>query len=395
MASRLTVRSVLTSLAIFGAGLAAAPSALATADLTTSTTATPAVAYQLNPAHTGVTGDAMAASPTKRWAVNFTGAVSYPLVTPDRVFVTVANPNSYGTQLYAFNAVTGAKDWGPIPLYGTYYWSGLAFDKGRVFTVNENGVMEAFNALTGERLWSVQLPGQYSFSSPPTAFGGYVYTGGAGSGGTLYAVNEATGALVWNAGVMNGDHSSPAVSSSGVYVSYACGQTYDFNPLTGAPIWHRSTPCEGGGGKTPVLAGGRLYVRDFSYAAMLDASSGAFLSPFASSGPAPAVDAKTIYDLAGSTLTATNVTSGATDWSFAGDGTLSSAPLEAAGTVFVGGTSGELYALSSATGQVTWSTNVGAPITAPDEQNAVELSGMAESAGLLVVAASDELVAYR
>jgi outer membrane protein assembly factor BamB len=71
--------------------------------------------------------------------------------------------------------------------------------------------MEASSASTGHVRWAIQLPLQYAFSSPPTAGNGYVYTGGAGSGGTVYAVNETTGALKWTGAVENGDNSSPAV----------------------------------------------------------------------------------------------------------------------------------------------------------------------------------------
>ena len=83
--------------------------------------------------------------------------------------------------------------------------------------------MTAWDAATGARAWSRNLDGQYSFSSPPTAFGGSVCVGGAGSGGTVYAVDGATGALRWTASVENGDDSSPVVTDDAVYVSYACG----------------------------------------------------------------------------------------------------------------------------------------------------------------------------
>jgi outer membrane protein assembly factor BamB len=356
----------------------------------------PAVAYQLNAQHTGATTDSVAATPTKQWSVTFSGGVSYPLITGGLVYVTVADSSHYGTKLYALSATTGKKVWGPVALGGTYYWSGLTYASGRVFTVNFDGLMEAFNAVSGAAEWSRQLPGQYEFSSPPTAADGYVYTGGAGSGGTVYAVDQTNGVLEWTGSVENGNNSSPAVSKSGVYVSYACGQTYDFSPGAGALIWRRSTECEGGGGKTPVLANGRLYVRDFEYPAVLSAGTGKVLGPFSTSGPAPAVDSADIYDLSASTLTATSVSSGAVSWSFAGDGTLDSAPLVAAGTVFIGGSSGELYALSSSTGTVTWSTNVGAAIPAPDEQDvSAPLTGLATSGGLLVVPAGETLVAFR
>jgi outer membrane protein assembly factor BamB len=257
--------------------------------------------------------------------------------------------------------------------------------------------MEAFDATTGVPGWSIQLPGQYLFSSPPTAMGGLVYTGGAGSGGTLYAVDEHTGALVWTGSVMNGDHSSPAVSPGAVYVSYACGQTYSFAPSTGALIWHVNTACEGGGGKTPVLANGRLYVRDAQFPGVFDAGTGALLGAFATSGPAPAVTPSGTYDVVAGTLAASGVTPGTpTMWSFAGDGTLSAAPLVAGDDVIVAGTSGNVYALSSQTGSVVWSANSGSGVRAPDEQNVSQpLTGLAESGGLLIVPAGNTLVAFR
>ena len=343
-----------------------ATNALASATPPPSTPA--AVAYQLNAGHTGVTADSVAASPTKRWSDVFPGGVSYPLIVGSRVYVTVAHASTYGTTLYALQAGTGAKLWS-VNLGGTYYWSGLTYAAGRVFTVNYDGVMEAFDAVTGATDWSTQLPDQYAFSSPPTAANGYVYTGGAGEGGTAYAVDQANGVVKWTAPVENGDNSSPAVSASGVYVSYACGQSYDFDPSSGAQIWHRSTACEGGGGKTPVLADGFLFVRDLAYPGVLNASTGAMVAQFTTSGPAPAVDSSQIYDLSDSTLTARSLSSGAPAWSFTGDGTLDSAPLVAGGTVIIGGGSGELYGLSSATGAVSWSTNVGAGIPGPDEQD--------------------------
>ena len=344
---------------------------------------TPAVAYQLNAAHSGTTADTLGSSPQLKWSRSLSGA-SYPLIFNGRVYVIA------GGALYALDASTGATVWGPVPNAGF----DLAYDSGQVFTLTFGGILQAFNASTGASNWATQLPGQTSFTSPPTASNGFVYTGGAGSGGTVYSVNESSGTVAWTSSVMNGDKSSPAVSSSGVYVSYACGQTYDFAPTSGAQIWHRDTSCEGGGGKTPVLANGKLYVRDFQFPAVLDAGTGNVLASFATSGPAPAVDANNVYDLSGTTLTAQSLSSGSVTWSFTGDGTLSSAPLAAGGTVVVGSTSGHLYGLSSSTGATRWTINVGAAIPAPDEQNQVSITGLATSGGLLVVPTASGIVAY-
>lgn len=372
----------------------------ATSQATTAVTApagTPATAYQLNAGHTGATSDSFWTGAIKRWTVNLGARISYPLIVGNQVFVTAGDSTAGTNSLYALNADTGQVEWGPKPLGGSYWWSGLTYDGGRVFTVNGSGTMQAWDAGTGALDWSTALPGQYSFSSPPTASGGLVYTGGAGSGGTLYAVSESSGSVVWTAPVENGDNSSPAVSSSGVYVSYACGQTYDFDPSTGAQTWHVNTACEGGGGKTPVLANGDLYVRDSQFPGVFDAATGNLLSSFASSGPAPAVTSSAVYDLQSGTLSASGAAPGSsTNWTFSGDGTLSSAPLVAGNLVFVAGSSGNVYALSTSTGAVVWSANAGSGVLAPDEQNVSQpLTGLASSGGLLVVPAGDTLVAFR
>lgn len=178
------------------------------------TAATPATAFQLNPAHTGVVGDAVAANPTRRWSVNLPGPISYPLIVDGRVFVTVAVGSS--TRLYALDRDTGSVLWGPIALGGGRPWSGIASDRGSVFALNNSGLLQAYRAATGAPLWFTQLPGQFSFDSAPTARDGFVYTAGAGSGGTFYVVDGATGAVTATAPVSYGDQSSPAVSSTGV-----------------------------------------------------------------------------------------------------------------------------------------------------------------------------------
>ena len=76
-------------------------------------------------------------------------------------------------------------------------------------------------------------------------------------------------------------------------------------------------------------------------------------------------------------------------------GGLDTAPIAVGNTAYVGSSSGKLCGLSVQTGKAVWSTNVGASIPAPDEQNVSQpLTGLAAGQGLLVVPAGDELAAY-
>lgn len=351
-----------------------------------------AVAYQIGVSHDGYSGDTTIVPPlTPRWSHTFAGPVSYPLIADGKVFVTVAdNGGSYGTTLYALDPVTGATIWSQ-PISGTYFWSNAAYDAGRVFVLNFDGLMRAFDAASGTLDWSTQLPGQYAFSSPPTADGGVVYTGGGGSGGTVYAVSESDGTVLWTQPVQNGDNSSPALSGTDVYVSYACGLVYAFDRVTGQLQWFSNGPCEGGGGKTPVYHASRVYARDFTGNKILDASTGALDGTF-QAGPAPAFAGKIGLFLNAGTLSATERRR--TLWTFSGDGGLDTAPIVVGSTVYVGSSSGMLYGLDSH-GKVVWSTNVGAGIPGPDEQNVSQpLTGLGAGLGLLVVPAGDQLAAY-
>jgi outer membrane protein assembly factor BamB len=369
----------------------------ATSFTVTSTVGDLAVTYQIGVDHSGVQSDAALTPPfAQRWTVNLGNPVSYPLIAAGKVFVTTAQgpPGVYGTYLYALDQTTGAIAWQKT-IAGTYSFSAAAYDNGQVFVVNYNGLLQAFDAATGALAWSAQLPGQSSFTSPPTAANGVVYVGGAGSGGTLYAVDEVTGGLISTAPVENGDHSSAAFANGNVFVSYACNQAYGFGQSTLSLLWHYSTGCEGGGGKTVVYAGGRVYTRDFNGNLVLDAASGALLGSWAPANVtvlAPAVDGTNVYSTTPGTHTLT-----APGWTFSADSQLDTAPIllstPSGKYVVVGSASGALYALNSTTGSIVWQTTV-APISQPDEQNAFQLTGLGAGQGLLVVPAGNTVTAF-
>ena len=359
-----------------------------------------AVNFQINASHTGAVSSEHLTPPLKqRWVVNFGRRISYPLIADGKVYVTVRNATDYGTMLYALDQTNGATVWS-YALGGTYFWSGACYENGRVFAVNFDGLLRAFDGATGNLIWNVQLPNQYSFSAPPTAYQGVIYVSGAGSGGTVYAVNADSGALLWTAPVMNGDKSSPAVTGEGVYVSYSCPNVYKLDPATGAQIWHYAPGCSGGGGKTPTLYNGRLYVRDFSDT-IFDGQTGTIVGNFNAKNTPAFLGDKGFFlngpHFFGSygTLQARDVNTNSVVWSFSGDGFLQSAVLVVNNHVYVGSAQGKLYAVNAFTGQQDWVTTTGSSIPYVDEQNVSQpLTGFAAAEGLLVVPTSTTLVAY-
>ena len=350
--------------------------------------------FQINETHTGSTSVDHLIPPLKvRWTVNLGQGISYPLIADGRVFV------SSGTMLLALDATNGAVLWS-FGLGGSSQWSGSCYENGRVFALNGSGLLRAFDAATGSVIWSAQLPGQFSFSAPPTVSNGVIYTSGAGSGGTVYAVNAGSGAVLWTRSVANGDKSSPAVTSDGVYVSYTCPNVYKLNPATGTPIWQFSTGCSGGGGRSPALYNGRLYVRDFTDT-IFDSQTGTVIGNFNAKNT-PAFSGNRGFFLNGphsfgsfGTLQARDVDTNSVLWNFSGDGTLQSAVLVVNDYVYVGSAQGRLYAVDAATGQQVWVTNTGNSIPYVDEVNVSQpLTSFAAGEGLLVVPTSTTLVAY-
>jgi outer membrane protein assembly factor BamB/N-acetylneuraminic acid mutarotase len=356
-----------------------------------------AVAYQVNPAHDG--SQQAAALPSelaRKWAVPLGEGISYPLIAGGKVFVTVANPSGYGTSLYALDGETGSVVWGPVDLEGTSWSSGIAYDDGRVFALNFNGVVRAFEAATGQLLWQETMRLQHSFTSPPTASRGIVYVGGSGSGGTLFALDAATGRELWAQDVTYGDHSSPALSEDGVFVSYACVRAFKFDRWSGDQVWWNVTGCSGGGGRTAVYHGGKLYARDTVTSPagyIFGEDSNAVIGRF-DAGPAPAFAAGRGFFVHNGRLSAIDLESNSTLWSY-GDGAVTSAPLVAGSVVFVGTRLGGFVGIDVASGNPIWSDTLPAGVAAPDEHNASEpLTGLNAGEGLLVVPAGGWLVAY-
>ena len=119
-----------------------------------------------------------------------------------------------------------------------------------------------------------------------------------------------------------------------------------------------------------MLANGTVYARNYTDGdQMLDAATGQTLGGF-TSDLAPAFDGTTGFYVSGGVLTAREL-SGAVLWTFSGDGSPSSAPITAPivvnGNVFVGASTGKVFALpaagnGTAVNTPTWTGHAGTPI---------------------------------
>ncbi len=375
---------------------AAAGGTSSTLSLVVGAASKDAVSIQITATHAGtINFNSVSLPAASAWSVNLGGQPSYAVIAGGKVFITVGL--SGNSELIALDATTGATVWGPVEIAGG---SNAAYDNGALFVLSSvfggSGLMQAFDPATGNRLWSTALTQQYEFTSPPVAAQGIVATQGAGDGSTIFALNESDGAIAWTQGTDAGGFGTVALSVDGIYESQPC-QTYDFALPTGLAVWAQNTGCDGGGGATPVVANGSVYspIDTPPYNGTLYAAeTGAVLGTFAAD-VAPAVTETAAYMLQSQTLRSISVSNNQINWSFAGDGSLVTSPIVVNNYVFVGSSTGNLYALDATTGAQVWTKSLGAAIPAsPGYAPSLPYTGLAAGDGLLVVPNGTNVTAF-
>lgn len=362
--------------------------------LAIGTSSADATSYDIDPQHDGamhfnaiVPPSAFPLSPA--WTATLDGQVSYPLIAGGRVFVTVTLPEG-GSRLYALGAADGAVAWGPVSFGGR---ASAAYDHGRLIVLaktGSHGRLAAFDALTGTPSWTRDLSGLDSdFAGAPTAMNGMVYVPGSGG---VAAFDDTSGAALWSGAAGGTGQGSPTVTSSGVFVSTPCTTTV-FAPATGTRLWSDNTGCSGGGGATGAFGSGMYYspIED-PRGKVFNASTGAALGTFQSSGP-PALGSSIGYFLQSGHLLAVNLTAGGgVRWTFDGGGNLISVPIVVNDYVFESDVAGTLYALDASTGAVLWRTALGAMVNySPGDLGA---GAVAAGGGLLLLPVGRTLTAY-
>lgn len=128
-----------------------------------------------------------------------------------------------------------------------------AVDAGTVFAVGHSGRMVATSARTGERIWSLNVPGIQA----PAVVGDMVYV--VDTGGQLLAVTRRDGKVLWNAKLPDASTWSGPVAAGGrLWLASNKGQLVGVEATTGkvdvrVAVGDPSYIA-------PVVAGGRLYV---------------------------------------------------------------------------------------------------------------------------------------
>ncbi|MEP6910361.1 MAG: PQQ-binding-like beta-propeller repeat protein [Actinomycetota bacterium] len=174
------------------------------------------------------------------------------------------------------------------------------------------------------QIWRVNVPDAIEF--PPTVAYGRLYF--STFKGHFYALDAASGALLWSKRVGHCSPASPMLAHGVVFQAYALplpcarhtpgarGFVIAWEADTGRELWrHDAAAVE----TSPLLVGQRLYFGSWD-----------------------------------GTFYAVNARTGKADWTFAADRGVTSSPAYSAGTVFVASDGGRLFALDAQTGKLRW-----------------------------------------
>ena len=118
------------------------------------------------------------------------------------------------------------------------FGGGIALDDGRLFMVSGFGTAAAIDQATGEILWTVDLPAPVR--NPPTAADGKVYAITVGN--QAIALDQATGETAWTYESFEEaarflSSASPAVSAGTVVVPFSSGEVVALGAENGRLLW--------------------------------------------------------------------------------------------------------------------------------------------------------------
>ncbi len=197
-----------------------------------------------NPAH-AMTHVNLSASPARQWSVSIgAGSTSRgrlaaePVVAAGRVYTI-----DTAGMVRAFDANSGARMW-ETPVRGEegtgdiVYGGGVSFDNGRVYATNGAGYAAALDASTGAQVWMSRPGGP--LRGAPTVASGSVYV--VSQDNQVYALNADNGQTQWNgigavelAGVFGA--AAPAFAQSTIVTGFSSGELTAYRYENGQVVW--------------------------------------------------------------------------------------------------------------------------------------------------------------
>lgn len=284
-----------------------------------------------------------------RWKQQLPEGIESDAVVADGVLYVGSNDD----HLYALDAQNGAMLWQFRS--GANISSSPVIAGGRVYFGSSDGNYYALQANNGAEVWRFRTGGMINQSGACLA-NGILYVGSRDA--NLYAIEASTGKLKWRHTVPNNvslEQASPTVANGLVYMAgwyhignfSVKGSVFALDAATGAPVWETLTNT--GFSSSPCVDNGRLYISaDDMHFYALNAQTGSLLwrKQILPNGASAAVANGTVYIGGGGTrnIYAFDAATGTERWrfGFAGFGTSSPLLLRPDGTATHAGDSGAL-----------------------------------------------------
>jgi outer membrane protein assembly factor BamB len=139
-------------------------------------------------------------------------------------------------------------------------------DRGRVFALGQGGRMAAYELVTGQRIWELNLAG----ISTPAIAGDWIFT--LTDDGKLLCIQRATGKVRWLTQLARYENekkkknpifwTGPVLAGNRLWFANSNGQVYSAGIEDGAPV--SFTDLKKPVTLAPIVAGGTLYILDDS-----------------------------------------------------------------------------------------------------------------------------------
>jgi len=351
--------------------------------------------YRGNIGHTGVAEEKLSAPLSVLWRHTTSYAQRNP-ASPVYADSTVYFPS--GGALYALNASDGTTRW-QYPAGGktaTYFASTPALSAGSLYVTDDNGQAYKIDAATGKVAWTAKLDG--AIRSAPILSNGVVYFGSGNS--HCYALSADTGKVIWDTATGGAITTSPTITGGLVVFSSSDNNVYSLNARTGKKGW--AVPFAGDPSLvSPVYDGTTLYVAAGDTLYSLDPNNGAKRStvklPTSVLIP-PTVSSDSVYVITQSNALYALALSGRARWHITLDAAETAPPLLAGNLLIVATQPGVLSGYDAAAGTLRWRYAVQASATdsQPKYPSTTVYSAPIVAAGTLFVVSDDgSLTAFR
>ena len=367
------------------------------------------VTYQGGVQHQGLVADpGLTGALHVAWRAPIAGYVSYPAIGDGSVFVTSGDPDAAGApnRLTALDEQTGQVTWS-VEVPGSYWQLHATYDAGKVFAVNWNGDIRAFDARSGALLWTTSVAGE-QFGGIPIAADGRLFVTAHDQGDSsregdqsVAAFSEATGARLWKR-QQEVYGAAAALLGGRLLVGVGCPVTAAYGSADGAPGWP-SDPCGAPGGEATVTStDGDVLVTTGEFqdhANPVTVASAADGKRIRSGSPAldgAALGSGLLLLRDHTSLWAEDPGTGQRRWTWASPQDLTTPPLIVGARVYIASADGHLHALTLQTGRPELDVDLGADLVVGFLANPrTPAPGLGDADGQLLVPAHGALVALR